>query len=74
MHDETNNDVQNTLLLAGGIALMAMGAGMILTHPALRGAVAAGLTPLLPEMKDPMSTGLAGLLPDIERYMKIKAM
>ena len=74
MHDEANSEVQSTLLLAGGIALMAMGAGMLMTHPALRGAVLAGLTPLLPELKGPVNTGLAGLLPDVERYMRIKSM
>jgi hypothetical protein len=74
MQSENNADVQGTLLVAGGIALIALGAGMLLTNPALRGALAAGLRPLLPEMKDPMGNGLSALLPDLERYMRIKAM
>jgi hypothetical protein len=74
MHDETNGEVQNTLLLAGGLALMTFGAGMILANPAIRRAALAGLTPLLPQFKDPTQLSVRGLLPDVERYMRIKAM
>jgi len=74
MHDEANSEVRNALLIAGGVALMAFGAGLILSHPSVRRTVMAGLSPLLPDVKDPMHTGLSGLLPDVERYMRIKAM
>jgi hypothetical protein len=74
MHDENNGEVQNTLFIAGGIALLAFGAGLILAHPGIRRTVAAALTPLLPEMKDQVNPGLGMLLPDVERYMKLRAM
>jgi hypothetical protein len=73
MHEETNSEVRNTLLMAGGIALMAFGAGLILANPAIRRTVLAGLTPLIPELKGPTVNGL-GLLPDVERYMKIRSL
>jgi len=72
MHEETNPEVRNTLLLAGGIALIAFGAGMLLANPAIRRMVA-GLTPVVPELKEPTAVGF-GLLPDVERYMKIRSM
>ncbi len=74
MQDETNSEVRNTLLLAGGIACVAVGAGMILANPAIRRAIL-GLTPAGPALfKDPAAIGFGGLLPDVERYMKIRAM
>jgi hypothetical protein len=74
MHDVNNSEVQNTLFIAGGVALLALGAGLILANSELRRAVAAALTPLLPQMKDPVNSGLGLLLPDVERYMKLRAM
>jgi hypothetical protein len=74
MHDENELEVRNALLIAGGIALVAFGAGMILASPGIRRTVLAGLTPLLPEVKEPMALSFSGLLPDVERYMKIRSM
>ena len=74
MHEETNSEVQSTLLFAGGIALVAMGAGMILANPGVRRVVMASLTPVMPELKGPMAASLGGLVPDVERYMKIRGM
>jgi hypothetical protein len=74
MHDETNSEVRNTLFIAGGIALIAFGAGLILAHPDIRRSLVAGLAPLLPQRQDSINAGLGGLLPDVERYMKIKGM
>jgi hypothetical protein len=73
MHDENNSEVRNTLLLAGGVALIAFGAGLILANPLIRRSIV-GLTPILPALKEPTGSGLGGLLPDVERYMKIRAM
>jgi hypothetical protein len=74
MHAQENAEVRDTLLCAGGLALMVFGAGMILANPGIRQTLMAAVTPLLPELKEPLSQGLSGLLPDIERYMKIRAM
>jgi hypothetical protein len=74
MHDENNSDVRDTLFIAGGIALIAFGAGLILAHPGIRRSVMAGLAPLLPQPQGSINAGLGGLLPDVERYMRIKGM
>jgi hypothetical protein len=74
MHAEENSEVRDTLLIAGGLALMVFGAGMILANPGIRRTLLASLMPLLPELKGPLSNGISGVLPDVERYMKIKAM
>ena len=36
MQENTNTEVRDAVLLAGGIALVAFGAGLILAHPAVR--------------------------------------
>ncbi len=74
MQDTNNSEVRDALLLAGGVSLMVLGAGLILSNPRIRETVAASLAPLLPELKGPLSQGIAGLLPDFERYMKMKGM
>jgi hypothetical protein len=74
MHDDSSSEIRNTLLLAGGIAFLAVGAGLILANPALRRAIL-GMTPTGPALlKGPSAIGFGGLLPDVERYMKIRAM
>ena len=57
-------ETRNTMLLFGGIALMMLGTGLVLTTPAVRRYLG-GLN-------------VAGLLqhaaPDFERYLKLKSM
>lgn len=59
-----SDDMRDNLLLFGGVALIMLGAGMVLTSPAVRkylgGVDLAGL--------------LRGAAPDFERYLKLKAM
>lgn len=60
----SNEDSRETLLLFGGVALMLLGAGMVLSSSGVRkylgGLNVAGL--------------LSGVAPEFERYMKLKAM
>lgn len=58
--------------LAGGLALMVFGAGMILANPAVRQFLLGQLANM-GDSEDKIQ-GLAGVLPDLERYMKIRAM
>ena len=61
-HD--NAETRDTLLLFGGIALMMLGAGLVLTTPTVRrflGGVSVGNL-------------LQTAAPDFERYLKLKAM
>jgi len=67
MHSNGNRDsdeARDTLLMFGGVALMMMGAGLVLTSPIVRrylgGLNVAGL--------------LQSAAPDFERYLKLKSM
>jgi hypothetical protein len=61
---QERTNTTETLLMYGGVALMILGAGMVLTNPTIRKAT--GLV------------GAGGLikaaLPDLQRYLKLKAM
>ena len=72
----SNDSAENKdmLYLMGGLALIALGAGLIMTHPAVRKAVSTGLSSVLPDLQDKFMPDLAGVAPDIERYMKIRTM
>jgi hypothetical protein len=69
MQENTNTDVRDAVLLAGGIALVAFGAGLILAHPTVRRTLLGGIAPL-----GSLGSGIGGVLPDVERYLKLKAM
>jgi hypothetical protein len=59
-----SDEARDTMLLFGGMALMLLGAGMVMTSPVVRRHLG--------------GVNLAGLLqsaaPDFERYLKLKAM
>jgi len=61
-HEESND--RDTLLMFGGVALMMMGAGLVLTSPIIRRYLG-GLN---------IASLLQTAAPDFERYMKLKAM
>ncbi len=69
MQDNTNTEVRDAVLLAGGIALVVFGAGIILAHPAIRRTVLGSVAPL-----GSLGGSIGGVLPDVERYLKLKAM
>ncbi len=73
MNANESSETRDALLLAGGVALMIFGAGMLLASPVIRRTVLGSLTPLLPG-QDGANGALGGLLPDVERYLKLKAM
>jgi hypothetical protein len=67
-------DGVETVMLAGGAALVIFGAGLIMAHPSVRKLAVTVLTRAIPDLEKPLQEGLAGLLPDVERYMKIRSM
>jgi hypothetical protein len=73
MNNSDNSTTRDTLLLAGGVALMVFGAGMLLASPVIRRTVLGALTPMLPGQDGANGTA-GGLLPDVERYLRLKAM
>lgn len=74
MSANENSETTNTLFVAGGMALMVFGAGLMMAHPFIRRTVLAGLRPLLPELGEPLKASVGKVLPDIERYLKIKGL
>jgi len=71
---ENSPDSKNTLYVAGGLALIVLGTGLILTHPGIRQSLTIGMSTILPGLREPLRKGGFGLLSDIERYLKIKSM
>ena len=63
-HVDDSNEARDTLLMFGGVALMMMGAGLVLTSPIVRRYLG-GLN---------VASLLQTAAPDFERYMKLKAM
>jgi hypothetical protein len=73
-NDHELAEARNTMLAAGGVALMVMGAGLLMTHPFVRRTVMASLGPVLPQLEGPVKEKLSHVLPDLERYLKLRAM
>jgi hypothetical protein len=71
-HD--NSEVRDVLLFSGGLALLVLGAGLVMTYPAIRKTVRAGLGAILPDLQEPLKMGVNGVWPDVERYLRIRAM
>jgi hypothetical protein len=64
MANNDSNDLQGTLCLFGGLALLIVGTGLIVSHPTIRqylGNVGLG---------DIVQT----TIPDLERYLKLRSM
>jgi hypothetical protein len=89
MHRNGSDETKDLLLVAGGLALLAAGVGLILSHPDVRRYVKEGLSAFLPDLQEKaagdvkavvpsvekyMGLGLAAVLPDIERYVKLRSM
>jgi hypothetical protein len=74
MNKESDTEARDIVCVAGGAALIVLGAGLAMTHPAIRRNAKALLVGLLPEFQEPLKAGIRGVLPDIERYMKLKGM
>jgi hypothetical protein len=67
---ETNGlEVRDAVLVAGGVALLVLGAGLVLAHPGIRRMLLSGGNPL-----GSFGNSVGGVLPDVERYIKLKAM
>jgi hypothetical protein len=55
---------RDTLALLGGVALVVIGAGIVLSNPVVRRYVE----------QSPLKNVLGNLIPDVERYFRLRAM
>jgi hypothetical protein len=55
---------RDTLIMLGGVALLVIGAGIVLSNPAVRRYVE----------RSPLKNVISNLIPDVERYFKLRAM
>jgi len=69
-----SSEGNDALYIAGGLALMVLGAGLIISHPAVRQAVSAGLAGVLPDLQGKFGPDLTAIGPDIQRYLKLRNM
>jgi hypothetical protein len=65
---------QDIMRLAGGLALITLGAGLILSFPKIRKLIYSGVEAAAKDSEGKMPNAVRGMLPDLERYMKIKSM
>ena len=63
-HEARPSNERDTLVMLGGVALLVIGAGIILSNPAVRRYV----------QQSPLKNVLGNLIPDVERYFKLRAM
>jgi hypothetical protein len=73
-HNGNNSEGRETLYLMGGLALMVFGAGLVMSHPAVRKTVSAGLSAVLPGLQDKFPVDLSALGPDIQKYVRLREM
>ena len=69
MQENNSSEVRDAVLIAGGIALVVLGAGLVIAHPGIRRMLLSGAAPL-----GSLGNGVSGVLPDVERYLKLKTM
>jgi hypothetical protein len=55
---------RDTLIMLGGVALVVIGAGIVLSNPVVRRYVE----------QSPLKNLINNLIPDVERYFKLRAM
>ncbi|MDQ1410315.1 MAG: hypothetical protein QOJ41_2050 [Acidobacteriaceae bacterium] len=55
---------RDTLIMLGGVALVVIGAGIVLSNPAVWRYVE----------RSPLKNVISNLIPDVERYFKLRAM
>ncbi len=73
-HSNSDQDNRDTLFLFGGLALIVLGVGLVITNRKVRQAVDSGLAGVLPELKGKILPDLSTVGSDVERYLKIRSM
>ena len=73
-HDPQDTQARDVLCVAGGMALLLMGVGLVMTNAQVRRTVLDGVSRFAPDLAGSLKTGVAGILPDVERYLKVRSM
>jgi hypothetical protein len=63
-HEARPSNERDTLVMLGGVALLVIGAGIILSNPTVRRYVE----------QTPLKNVIGNLIPDVERYFKLRSM
>jgi len=74
MSNPIDGEARDILYLAGGAALIILGAGLAMTNSTIRRTAKSALASLIPDLEQPLKAGIRGVLPDVERYLKLKGM
>jgi hypothetical protein len=69
-----DSDNKDTLYLMGGVALMVLGAGLVLSNPTVRRTVMNGVSAVLPQLQGKIGLDFSEVGTDIQRYMKLRSM
>ncbi len=69
-----SSDSNETMYLMGGVALMVLGAGLVLSNQSVRNLVSAGFASALPELQGNLGVNFADVGNDLKRYMKLRSM
>ena len=74
--ERTNGDSDNkdTLYLMGGVALMVLGAGLVMSNPTVRKTVMSGIAAVLPQLQGQLGLDFSEVGTDIQRYMNLRSM
>jgi len=71
---DDSSDNKETLYLVGGVALIALGAGLVMTNPTVRKTITNGLSAILPQLQGKLGLDFSGISSDIQRYLKLRSM
>lgn len=89
MNNNESDETRDALLALSGVALIAAGAGLVMSHPDARRYLKEalhtflpnmqlgdddGLAAMLPNLEKIMGIGLTAAIPDVERYVKLRNM
>jgi hypothetical protein len=72
--NNNSSDNKDVLYLMGGVALMFLGAGLVMTNSTVRKTVSAALSAVLPDLQGRLLPDMTGLGSDIQRYMRLRSM
>lgn len=72
--DHQASDQKELMYLAGGLALVIFGTGVMMSNPAVRRFLLGGIGATLTDKDGKLPKSVKKMLPDIERYLKMSSM